>query len=317
MTILYTDPLFLQHETGRHPERPARLQAITERLQQTDLPDRCTRPQLPAPLTPEQASALHAPWLVAHIKELAEQGGGRTDPDTFVSPASYEVALTAAGVCAGAVDAVLQAELTGSDRNALCLVRPPGHHATPTRSMGFCLFNSIALAAHHARTVHGLKRILIVDWDVHHGNGTQDIFYSDPDVLFLSVHRYGSFYPGTGPAEDTGEGPGQGWNRNVPLSVNVTRAEHCQAFTRALEECADRCKPELVLLSAGFDAHALDPLGGMRLETEDFASFTQQVLEVARTHADGRLVSILEGGYNLDALAECVQAHLEVLLEAK
>jgi acetoin utilization deacetylase AcuC-like enzyme len=210
-----------------------------------------------------------------------------------------------------AVDAVLK----GTDHTALCLVRPPGHHATPTRSMGFCLFNNIALAALHAKKAHQLSRILIVDFDVHHGNGTQDIFYEDGEVTFFSIHRYGmGFYPGTGAADETGRGKGAGHIVNAPIRFGTSRKDYHAAFDKALEKTADTIEPELVLLSAGFDAHGKDPIGSLGLETEDFTTLTRKVLAVAKAHARGRLVSCLEGGYNLDALAESVQAHLEELL---
>jgi len=231
-----------------------------------------------------------------------------------VSPASFQVALAAAGACVAAVDAVVK----GPDRTALCLVRPPGHHATPTRSMGFCLFNNIALAAHHAKTAHHLTRVLVVDWDVHHGNGTQDIFYEEPQVMFFSIHRYGNgFYPGTGAESETGRGNGLGYTLNAPVRYGTPRKDYHARFKKALEKAADKIKPELVLVSAGFDAHRLDPIGSLGLEVEDFATLTQQVLAVAKAHAGGRLVSCLEGGYHLEALAESVQAHLEELLSAK
>jgi acetoin utilization deacetylase AcuC-like enzyme len=313
MTLLYTDPLFLKHETGRHVEVPDRLRSITARLEKAGLTKKCTAGTY-RPLSEEAVGRVHAAKQVEQVKQVAAHGGGRLDPDTVVSPESFTVALAAAGACSAAVDAVLQ----GPQRRALCLVRPPGHHATPTRSMGFCLFNNIALAAHHAKAAHGLKRLLIVDWDVHHGNGTQDIFYEDPEVLFFSIHRFGmGFYPGTGNVDETGRGKGEGYTLNVPLRYGTSRKEHQGRFARALEKAAAKMKPELVLVSAGFDAHARDPLGGMPLESEDFATFTRQVLDVARTHAGGRLVSCLEGGYNLDALAESVQAHLEELLATR
>jgi acetoin utilization deacetylase AcuC-like enzyme len=189
--------------------------------------------------------------------------------------------------------------------------------------MGFCLFNNIALAVHHALTAHTLDRVLIVDWDVHHGNGTQDIFYDDPRVLLFSIHRFGmGFYPGTGDADETGQGAGLGYTRNVPIRYPTAhrdykvRREYQTAFLSALEDAADKIKPQLVLVSAGFDAHALDPIGSLGLEVEDFAWLTRQVLDVARTHCGGRLVSCLEGGYNLQVLAESVQMHLEELLAA-
>ena len=206
MTLLYTDPLFLEHDTGRHPECPERLRSISARLHQSGLMERCT-PGHVQPLGEDIVGQVHTPAVVERVKHAA-QGGGWLDGDTIVSERSFDVALTAAGTCAAAVDAVL----AGTDRTALCLVRPPGHHATPSRSMGFCLFNNIALAAHHARKVHGLTRLLIVDWDVHHGNGTQDIFYEDPEVMFFSIHRFGrGFYPGTGAADETGTGRGLGF----------------------------------------------------------------------------------------------------------
>lgn len=312
MTLLYTDPLFLQHDTGPHPETADRLRAVTARLEKTDLPSRC-RPGSYYPLTMETVTHIHSPRMARSVEDMAAHGGGRLDPDTVVSPASYTVALAAAGACASAVEAVLR----GDDNNALCLVRPPGHHATPKRSMGFCLFNNIALAAHHALTAHSLDRLLIVDWDVHHGNGTQDIFYDEPRVLFFSIHRYGmGFYPGTGDADETGEGKGLGYTLNAPIRYGTPRKDYRGAYRNALEKAADKIKPQLVLVSAGFDAHARDPIGSLGLEVEDFVWLTQQVLDVAKTHCGGRLVSCLEGGYNLNVLAESVQAHLEELLAA-
>jgi acetoin utilization deacetylase AcuC-like enzyme len=310
MTLLYRDPLFLCHETGPHPENPNRLRAIQTRLERAGLLDRCT-PGAHEPLTAEAIARVHDPAVVEAVRALAEAGGGRLDPDTVVSPESYRVARGAAGACASAVAAVLG----GADTTALCLVRPPGHHATPERSMGFCLFNNVALAARHARDAFGLTRLLIVDWDVHHGNGTQDIFYDDPEVFFYSIHRYGhGFYPGTGAKDETGHGRGLGTTFNEPVRYGTSVKEYHGRFTAGLEKAAARIKPELVLLSAGFDAHHADPIGALGLAAEDFAALTRQVRDVARAHCGGRLVSCLEGGYNLDALAESVQAHLEQLL---
>jgi acetoin utilization deacetylase AcuC-like enzyme len=312
MTLLYRDPLFLQHDTGLHPERPQRLVAVMQALERAGLIERCKAGSY-TPLTPAQISAIHTPDVVEIVRRAAEAGGGRIESDTVVSPASYSVGLAAAGACATAVDAVLD----GVDRNALCLVRPPGHHATPTQSMGFCLFNNIALAAQRALD-RGLSRILLLDWDVHHGNGTQDIWYADPRVTFFSIHRFGwGFYPGTGDSDETGTGPGLGHTINAPIAYGIARRDYHGAFRNALEKAASLCKPELVLVSAGFDAHAQDPIGSLELQTEDFVPLTELVLDVAKTHAKGRLVSCLEGGYNLAALAESVQAHLETLLAAK
>jgi acetoin utilization deacetylase AcuC-like enzyme len=313
MTLLYTDPLFLKHNTGQHPETSERLRSITARLEKAGLPKKCTAGTY-QPLSEETVAKVHSPVQIMKNKQLAQHGGGRVDPDTVLSADSFQVALAAAGACVAAVEAVLK----GADKNALCLVRPPGHHATPNRSMGFCLFNNIALAARHAIDSHKLDRVLIVDWDVHHGNGTQDIFYEDPNVVFYSIHRYGGgFYPGTGAAEETGRGKGQGHIINAPVRFGTPRKDYHGLFTKTLEKAADAIEPQLVLLSAGFDAHTRDPIGSLGLETEDFVTLSKQVLEVAKTHAGGRLVSCLEGGYHLEALAESVQAHLEELLAAK
>ncbi|MBV9123083.1 MAG: histone deacetylase [Planctomycetes bacterium] len=312
MTLLYRDPLFLQHDTGQHPERAQRLRSISAQLEKAGLIQDCT-PGTYQPLSEEEVAQVHAPGQITLVKQCSQKGGGALDPDTVVSADSFQVALAAAGACVSAVDAVLR----GPETNALCLVRPPGHHATATDSMGFCLFNNISLAARHARAVHQLTRVLILDWDVHHGNGTQDIFYEDPQVLFFSIHRYGNFYPGSGAADETGTGPGLGSTVNVPVRFGTSRQEYHARFTHALEKAADKFKPELVLISAGFDAHAQDPIGSLGLEVEDFATLTREALDVARTHCGGRVVSCLEGGYHLNALATSVQAHLEELLAAK
>jgi acetoin utilization deacetylase AcuC-like enzyme len=309
MTVLYTDPIFLAHDTGRHPENAGRLRAILARLGKAGLVQDCTRGTF-QPMAEESLLTVHAPPVVARAKAMAEHGGGHLDADTVVCPASFRVALSAAGACVAAVDQVMK----GTDRRALCLVRPPGHHATPERSMGFCLFNNIALAAQHAQSAHDLNRILIVDWDVHHGNGTQDIFFARPDIFFFSIHRYGhGFYPGTGAADETGTGAGLGATLNVPVRFGTSRPDYRGLYRNALEKAADAIKPELVLLSAGFDSHVNDPIGSLGLETEDFVDLTRMALEVSQTHSHGRIVSCLEGGYNLDALAESVQAHLETL----
>jgi acetoin utilization deacetylase AcuC-like enzyme len=310
MTLLYTDPIFLEHDTGQHPETAERLRAIGTMLDETGLRGRCAAGQF-APLDAAELRSVHTPRLVERVLQTAEAGGGHLDADTIVSPASYNVGLAATGACVAAVDAVL----AGTGRTALCLVRPPGHHATPTHSMGFCLFNNIAVAARHARVKHGLNRILIVDWDVHHGNGTQDVFYEDPSVFFLSIHRYGQgFYPGSGAADETGAGAGLGTTLNVPIHYGTARKEFHDRFEQALHTAAGEIKPELILISAGFDAHRLDPIGNLGLDAEDFATLTKRVRAIADAHAGGRLVSCLEGGYHWQATADSVRAHLEALL---
>jgi acetoin utilization deacetylase AcuC-like enzyme len=311
MTLLYHHPRFSEHRTGHgHPERSERYLAVTQHLPFQQVATQCRVPQFD-PLTMEQLASVHDPEVAVIVKLAAEQGGGHIEADTYVSPASYEVGLLAAGACCSAVQSVMKSE----DQTAFCLVRPPGHHATPSLSMGFCLFNNIALAARQALAC-GANRVLIVDWDVHHGNGTQDAFYDDEQVFFLSLHR-SPFYPGTGLANETGAGAGLGCTLNVPLRFGISRKDYLAAFTTSLEQAVDQAKPDIILLSAGFDAHAKDPLGSLGLEVEDFAIMTETLHQAARTHSHGRLVSCLEGGYNLDMLAESVTAHLKVLLMRK
>lgn len=309
MTILYGDPLFLEHETGQHPERPARLRSIWAHLNQTGLAARCPRGETRI-ASVEEITRLHDPKYVERVKRFSQDHPGeRIDPDTVVSRRSYDVALLAAGTVLAAVEAVMQ----GDDPTALCLVRPPGHHALPSTAMGFCLFNNVALAAEHARNVYRLNRVLIVDWDVHHGNGTQDIFYERDDVYFFSAHRF-PFWPGSGAANETGRGKGLGATFNLPVAFGTPRKEYLSRFTTMLNDAAARCQPDLILLSAGFDAHQDDPIGSLGLQTEDFATLTQAVQAVAKTYCHGRLVSVLEGGYDLNALAASVGVHLETLL---
>jgi acetoin utilization deacetylase AcuC-like enzyme len=210
-----------------------------------------------------------------------------------------------------AVDAVVP----GSARNAFCAVRPPGHHATPNRGMGFCLFNNVAVAARHAQRKHGLERVLIVDWDVHHGNGTQDIFYSDPSVFFFSTHQW-PLYPGTGRADETGEGAGLGTTMNYPFPAGAGRAEILGAVRNSLLPAAERFHPDLVLISAGFDSRIGDPLGRFTLTDGDFADLTRAAMEIADRYAGGRVVSVLEGGYSPEGLARAAAAHVETLLIA-
>lgn len=306
--LLYTDALFLEHETGSHPEHAGRLRAVHEELTTSGLMTRC-QPGQTRPATTAELERIHPPEYIQQIRETAETGGGRLDPDTVCSPRSYEVARWAAGTACAAVDDVLN----GKARQALALLRPPGHHALRDRAMGFCLFANIAIAAAHARVQHGLDRLLIVDWDVHHGNGTEAIFYDVSHTSFLSIHR-SPFYPGTGARDDRGTGEGLGYNWNIPLPFGTSRLDFLQEFQRTLATAAEKARPQLVLISAGFDAHRLDPIGSLGLETEDFIQLTRAVQEVAAVHAAGRIVSLLEGGYHLQALAESVRVHAETLL---
>lgn len=308
MTLLYYDPLFLQHETGNHPETAGRIVPAARHLNRVAAHFGCLRPSW-QPLSPEGLARVHDPAYVDSVRALAENGGGMLDPDTVVSRRSYEVAQSAAGAVCDAVDRVL----AGPERRAFCLVRPPGHHATRNKGMGFCLFNNVALGARSGIVKHGLDRVLIVDWDVHHGNGTQAIFWEDGRVGFLSIHRY-PFYPWTGAVDETGSGAGSGTKLNIPIEFGTPRVEFLELFQRGLEDLASRIRPQLILVSAGFDAHRLDPIGSLGLESEDFGLMTRSVLEIANTYADGRLVSALEGGYNPAAVAACVEAHMHELL---
>lgn len=305
--LLYMDDKFLLHHTGRHPECAARLEHIHARLAVANLPDSVTR--VPVPRAKDSdVLRVHSQQHVDSVQQLAETGGGRIDADTVVSPDSADVAWLAAGA---GIDAVTRV-INGEDQTALCLVRPPGHHAVPTAAMGFCLLGNVAIAARTAIDRLSVDRVLIVDWDVHHGNGTQDTFYDDERVTFFSVHRH-PFYPGTGLRSETGRGKGLGSTVNLPLSFGISRRDYLTAFETALAKAADQCRPDLVLISAGFDAHAQDPIGSLGLETEDFETLTNLVRQTADVHSKGRIVSMLEGGYHPERLAECVELHLRTL----
>ncbi len=304
---LWKDDLFLAHDTGKHPESAERLRAVHAKIEASPVWAACEVQPLAKP-DKALVERVHPALMVQAIERLCAKGGGRLDADTVASPRSGEVALTAAACAVAAVDAVV----TGSFQRAMCLTRPPGHHAVVAKPMGFCLYNNVAIAAAHARQVLGIDRVLIVDWDVHHGNGTQDIFYDDGSVYFLSLHR-SPFYPGTGDAYETGTGRGLGWTHNVPLAFGVSRQKYLDAFEKALARAIEQCRPQLILLSAGFDAHREDPVGSLGLEVEDFGTLTQQVIDASTVTAGGRIVSLLEGGYHVDRLAESVELHLRTL----
>lgn len=308
MTLLYADDRFLNHETGTHRECPERLVGIRNELKRTGLAAKCQSAETRL-ATVDELSKVHGGMYVGRVEQFAAEGGGWIEGDTFLSRQSYEVARRAAGTGLAAVDAVMK----GTDKQALCLVRPPGHHALAHDAMGFCLFNNIAIAADHAVKKHGLERVLVVDWDVHHGNGTQDIFYERDDVWFLSAHR-SPFYPGTGAKEETGTGQGLGTKFNMPVAFGTSRKEYLARFESVLADAAKKCRPQLVLISAGFDAHRQDPIGSLGLETEDFETLTKLVMQVAATYSDGRIVSCLEGGYHIERLSESVACHLQTLL---
>ena len=308
MALLYYDPIFLQHDTGDHPENAGRIIPAARHLNLVAMHFGCIRPSW-EPLSAEMLTHIHSSAYVDSIRILAESGGGILDHDTVLSTRSFDVARTAAGAVCDAVDKVI----AGEERHAFCLIRPPGHHATRKTGMGFCLFNNVALGAQRAIDQHHLDRVLIVDWDVHHGNGTQDIFWEDGRVGVFSIHRY-PFYPGTGAADEIGAGSGLGTKLNVPIAFGTTRTQYLQQFNRGLECLAAKIQPQLIIVSAGFDAHRLDPVGSLGLESEDFGAMTRSVLDVAKMYSAGRVVSALEGGYNPIAVAECVESHVQQLL---
>ena len=301
--------VYLKHGTGTgHPERAERLTAIVDRLRQDGLLAGLVGIE-PRAASPEWLTTVHTPEYVERVKRSCQAGAGHLDSaDTPVSVESYEAALSAVGGVLAAVDGVM----SGKIKNAFCAVRPPGHHALKNRAMGFCLFNNVAIAARYLQKQHKLARVLIVDWDVHHGNGTQAAFYDDPTVFYFSTHQ-SPFYPGTGSADERGEGKGVGFTLNVPLPAGSGDAEYKKAFEEKLRQAADAFKPNFVLISAGFDAAKGDLLGRMKLTPDGYAALTRIVKGIAERHCQGRLVSVLEGGYNLEALAASVEAHVRTL----
>jgi len=307
-TALINDPVYLEHQTGQHPENGERHRAILSALEaDTDLWERLEH-LAPRQAGDEDIARCHDERLVDHIRSLCHREVRFLDLDTVISPESYNVARYAAGAACVGVDKVFSGEAT----NAFAFVRPPGHHATFAQAMGFCLFNNAAIAARYAQAKHGAERVLVIDWDVHHGNGTQDIFYADPSVFYFSTHQY-PYYPGTGATNERGEGAGEGRTLNVPLSQGTSARSHREAFSDALAEIEKVFPPDLIIISAGFDSRRCDPLGGLMLEDSDFYEMTKQVMELAARHAEGRVVSILEGGYNLSTLGETVRTHVFAL----
>ncbi|MCX7623556.1 MAG: histone deacetylase [Thermomicrobium sp.] len=306
-TAIVTSRIFLEHETGDHPERPERLEAILRLLERTGrLDDRQVIE--PDPADEDTIALVHDRNYIEELREFAARGGGWLDADTIVSPRSYDVARLAVGAAVAAVDLVLR----GEEPRAFALVRPPGHHAEPDRGMGFCLFNNVAVAAQWALERYGLERVAIIDWDVHHGNGTQAAFYRTDRVFFVSLHQW-PLYPGTGRADEVGEGLGYGYTLNIPLPPRSDDRAYVRAFDEAIEPRLRSYRPELLLVSAGYDAHYADPLAAMAVTEQGFSVMAERVLRWAREWCAGRLVLVLEGGYNLSALASSVAATLDAL----
>lgn len=304
--VAYNESHRAHHRAG-HVERPERLDAVMTRLEKNPTWRKLRRIRA-EPASPRDLFLVHHEEHVRRVREASERGHGRLDPDTYVTDASYGVALDAVG-CALAVTREV---LDGKARRGFAAVRPPGHHASSSRSMGFCLFSNAAVTARWAQREAGLDRVLIVDFDVHHGNGTQDIFYEDPSVAFMSVHQ-APFYPGTGRADERGAGAGEGMTTNVPLPSGSGDAAYERVFRSILRPIARTVDPELIVLSAGYDGHWKDPLGGMRLTTAGFGALVRELVEWADAWCDGRLVALMEGGYDADALAFSVAATVEVM----
>lgn len=308
VSLIY-DAAYLRHNTGAHPENARRLEAVLAAFNEDpELVKRLQRIK-PAPASKADIARCHDEGMIEEIRAMVQEGASFLDADTRISRESFDVAVLAAGAAIAAVDAVMKEE----GGRAFSLIRPPGHHATRERAMGFCLFNNAAIAARYAQAKHAVGNVLIIDWDVHHGNGTQEIFWTDPSVFYFSTHQY-PYYPGTGSRGERGAGKGEGFTLNIPLRAGTPSRDHRQAFAEALNEIEARFHPDLVIISAGFDSRRGDPLGGLMLEDEDFAEMTKDVLRLADKHASGRVIGLLEGGYNLDLLGGSVKSHVEALL---
>ena len=311
-TVLVTDLAYEKHDTGfGHPEQPARIKAVLKALDRADISKKFLKVE-PRLCEDEDVLRCHTKEYLATAK--ADVAAGATNlrtGDTTICPASLKIARLAAGGVLMAVDKVLE----GAAPNAFCVVRPPGHHATPDKGMGFCVFNNIAIAARYAQEKHKVGKVLIVDWDVHHGNGTQDIFYEDESVFFFSTHQ-SPWYPGTGDRKETGKGKGLGTILNRPFPSGSGNDEIVEsAFGEDLTKAMTKYRPELILVSAGFDSRIGDPLGQFRLDDNDFTNLTTIILDIAKEHTDGKVISVLEGGYDLNGLGKAATAHAKKLLQ--
>jgi acetoin utilization deacetylase AcuC-like enzyme len=308
---LVYDSIYLEHDTGDHVENSQRLVTTISYLEETRIKEKLTMLS-PRPASMEELEMVHAPEYISSVKNKAERGGGWLDPDTVMCPKSYEVALYAAGGLLTAVEAAMKGEVD----SAFALVRPPGHHALRGRAMGFCIFNNVAIAAKFALSSFNLDRVLIADFDVHHGNGTQDTFYADPQVLYFSTHEY-PFYPGTGRMEEIGTGEGAGTTVNVPMAAGWGDEEYLRAFNEVLVPVARRFRPQLILVSAGFDPHWADQLAMMRVSITGFAQMVMILKKLAAELCQGRLIFTLEGGYNLRVVASSIKAVFDVLSDGQ
>ncbi len=302
------DPIYLKHDTGQHVENAGRLEAIISHLEQSQLKQQLI-PIKPRAASVEELSLVHHTQHISHIQEVAQKGGGWLDADTIMSSHSYEVAIYSAGGVIRATEAVMDDEVD----SAFALVRPPGHHATFQQAMGFCLFNNVAIAAKYALARYNLERLAIIDFDVHHGNGTQEIFYDNPQVLYISTHQY-PLYPGTGSIDEAGSGEAKGTTVNIPLMAGCSDTEYLPVFEQIVAPAVRRFKPRLIIVSAGYDPHWADGIALMQVSTTGFARMVTIIKELADELCNGHLVFSLEGGYNLTALATSIKASFDVLL---
>ncbi len=296
-TVYVTHPQYIEHDLPRHPEHAGRIKAVWGQFEQAGLNTRLHRLE-PQMVTDAQILAVHTPKHLALFNAVNRyEHGVRFDADTYALPESNDIARLSAGGCVRAVDAIM----SGEGDNGIAAVRPPGHHAVPDHPMGFCLLGNIAIAARHAQQTYNIERVMILDFDVHHGNGTQDMFYNDASVLFISSHQY-PFYPGTGRIDETGRGPGKGHTVNMPLPGGHGDTNYATLFKRIVWPMAKRFQPDLMLISAGFDAHWVDPLASMCLSLTGYAHITRELIRMADELCAGRIVFVMEGGYDLEAL---------------
>ncbi|OHD68987.1 MAG: histone deacetylase [Spirochaetes bacterium RBG_16_49_21] len=309
-TAYLFDPIFLKHKTGwGHPEKPERLEAINSAIASASFYKDLVKV---GPVVPDMKylEMIHSPSYIQRVKKEIKSGVSYLDSmDTAVCGESYEVALMAVGGSLNMCDTVMK----GAAANGFCAVRPPGHHAEKDYAAGFCIFNNIAIAAKYLQSRCGIKRIAVVDWDVHHGNGTQHSFERDSSVLYISLHQF-PHYPGTGSAEETGAGKGAGYTMNIPMHAGSGDEEYLTAFQNRIIPSLEKFKPEIILISAGFDGHKSDPLSSIRLSSDAYAEFTNMLMAIAGRHGTGRIIAFLEGGYNLSALSESVLAMMEALV---
>jgi acetoin utilization deacetylase AcuC-like enzyme len=306
-TAFLYDPVFLAHRTGpMHPEKPERLSRILAHFEANGLLAQLIR-LAPRAATPAEIGLIHDAAYIHRLETRCASGRMfHEDADTPGSPATYRAACLAAGAVLTAADAVM----AGRAGTAFCAVRPPGHHALRERAMGFCFFNNVAIGARYLQTKHGVERIAIVDWDLHHGNGTQDAFFSDATVLYASTHQF-PLFPGSGRRSERGAGAGQGFTLNIPLAAGSGDTDYLRVFREEIAPAIRKFQPGAILISAGFDAYIGDPLGGMQVTAEGFAALTRELVAAAKTLCQGRIISVLEGGYDLEGLPACVAAHVQ------